>query len=382
METFFVGSNLRLARSFLGFTLEEVAEKVGKSKQFIHKLETNLDQPTDELLAALAENLNVHPQFFFYHNPIEIAEEQFHFRKLRTTKVGSKQKALAKGEIFKRLVDFLETKLDLPQYDFIERSVASLEDIEAAAEALRSHFGLGSGPIQNITRVAENAGAFVTTFQGISSEVDALSIAASRPVIVRNEVDRYACRLRFDIAHEIGHFVMHSGMLTGDRVTESEANRFGGAFLLPRSSFVKEFPVSSSGRISWKTLSEVKLRWKVSKAAMLMRARQLSLIDDRQLRGAIIKLKNESESRKESEDDSIEIEKPILLDKAVRLVTRHYGMSLDDIALALGLKTSFIFEFLSQDTIEELTLPANVLRFPSIKNTNDFKGAFDQSAIV
>ena len=363
MEKFFAGSSLRLARTFSGLTLEELAEQVGKSKQFIHKLETNIDKPTELLTDQLANCLDVYPEFFYEIKIDPIAEDQFHFRKLRTTKVAVKQKALAKGEIFKRIVDFCDERLDLPKYGFIERSVSSLEDIEAAAEELRQHFGLGSGPIQNITRVAENAGTFVTTFRDISSEVDALSISAARPIIVRNESDRYCCRLRFDIAHEIGHFVMHSGIQTGDRVTESEANRFGGAFLLPRSIFAKEFPVSSSGRISWKSLSEIKLRWRASKSAMLMRARQLELIDDYQLRGGIIALKNNSEAKKEIEDDSIEIERPVLLDKSIRLITRHYGLSLDDISRELNLKTRYILEFISQETIDELTLPSNVIRF-------------------
>lgn len=362
MEKYFAGANLRLARTFSGHTLEELAEQVGKSKQFIHKLETNIDKPTELLAVQLANCLDVFPEFFYGTKADPVSEDQFHFRKLRTTKVVVKQKAIAKGEIFKRIVDFCDSRLDLPKYGFIERSVSSLEDIEAAAEALRHHFGLGSGPIQNMTRVAENAGTFVTTFKNVSGEVDALSIAAARPIIVRNEDDRFACRLRFDIAHEIGHFVMHDGIQTGDRVTESEANRFGGAFLLPRSVFAKEFPVSSSGRISWKSLSEVKLRWRASKSAMLMRARQLGLIDDYQLRGGIITLKNNREARKEVEDDSIEIERPVLLDKSIRLITRHYGLSLDDIGRELNLKSRYIMEFLSQETIDEITLPPNVVR--------------------
>lgn len=366
MENFFVGANLRLARVFIGLTLEEVAEQVGKSKQFIHKLETNIDRPTESLAIQLADCLDVLPQFFYQSTSNAIVEEQIHFRKLRTTKVAIKQKAIAKAEIFKHLVDFCDQRLELPAYNFLERSVSSLEDIERASETLRDHFALGTGPIQNITRVAENAGTFVTTFQGISSGVDALSIAATRPIIVRNEEERFSCRLRFDVAHEIGHFVMHSGILTGDRQTESEANRFGGAFLMPRNTFSKEFPVSTTGRISWKAMSEVKLRWKVSKAAMLMRARQLFLIDDYQLRGAIINLKNNRESKKEIEDDSIAIERPVLLDKAIRFITRHYGMSLDDIARELNVKTRYVAEFLSQDTIDELTLPSNVVRFPKL----------------
>lgn len=366
MELYFVGANLRLARSFCGLTLEELAERVGKSKQFIHKLETNVDRPTDSLAAQLADSLNVLPEFFYQSNVNAIVEDQVHFRKLRTTKVAAKQKAIAKGQLFKQLVDFCDQRLKLPAYGYTEQTIASLEDVERAAEHLRSHLGVGLGPVQNMTRLAENAGTFVTTFQDVSPDVDALSIACARPVIVRNEQERYACRLRFDVAHEIGHFVMHGGVITGDRQTEAEANRFAGAFLLPRSSFPKEFPISATGRISWKTLSEVKLRWKVSKAAMLMRARQLHLIDDYQLKGAFIYLKNSKQAKKETEDDLIDIERPILLDKAVRLITRHYGISLTDIASELKVKLPCITEFLSQDTLDELLQPESVSRVPRL----------------
>ncbi|HCN73332.1 MAG: ImmA/IrrE family metallo-endopeptidase [Pusillimonas sp.] len=367
MEQLFVGASLRLARLFSGLTLEELAEKVGKSKQFIHKLETNIDRPTETLAAQLAASLGVLPTFFYEINPNTLVEEQIHFRKLRATKVAVKHKAIAKAEFLKQLINFCEQRLILPNIGYIDRSVHSLEDIEQAAEDLRAHFELGYGPIKNITRVAENAGTFVTTFRELSSDVDALSISCARPLIVRNEHERYSCRLRFDIAHEIGHFVMHAGIQTGDRQTESEANRFAGAFLLPRRSFAKEFPISSSKRISWKALAELKLRWGASKAALLMRGRQLHLIDDYQLKGAFISLKNTGQAKKEHEDDSIEIERPVLLDKAIRFITRHYSMSLDDMARELRVTPRYITEFLSQETIDELTLPAGVTRMPNLR---------------
>lgn len=354
METFFAGANLRLARVFLGLTLEDLAERVGKSKQFIHKLEINVNKPNDELTLQLAEQLNVPPEFFSDNSFLPIEEEQFHFRKRMTTKVASKQKALAKGEVLKRLVDFCDKKLGLPDYSFLEYSVSNLEDIELAAESTRRHLGLGLGPIQDITRVVENAGVFVTTFKGISGEVDALSIVTNRPMIVRNENDVSACRLRFDIAHEIGHFVMHMGILTGDRATESEANRFGGSFLLPRSSFAKEFPISRKGYISWSDLSSLKMRWKTSKMAMLMRARQLSLIDDQQLKGGIIRLRSRGEAKVEEEDRFIEIEKPVLLDKSIKLINEHFNMSISDIAKDLNVGVSYLTEFISPETVLSL----------------------------
>ena len=96
MENFFAGANLRLARTFTGLTLEELAEQVGKSKQFIHKLETNIDKPTELLAIQLADRLDVFPEFFYGANIDQVVEDQFHFRKLRTTKVAIKQKLLQK----------------------------------------------------------------------------------------------------------------------------------------------------------------------------------------------------------------------------------------------------------------------------------------------
>lgn len=365
MEIIFAGANLRLARTFLGLTLEDLADRVEKSKQFIHKLEINVNKPNEQLTEQLAKHLNVLPEFFSDIQSQPIEEDQFHFRKKVKTKTACKQKALAKGEIFKRLVNFCEDKLVLPNYGFEEHPVTCLEEIELAAESTRAYLALGLGPIQDITRVVENSGVFVTTFKGISSEVDALSIVARHPIIVRNEQDVYACRLRFDIAHEIGHFVMHTGIVTGDRATEAEANRFGGAFLLPRSSFAKEFPVSLKGRINWKELTEMKMRWKASKIAMLMRARQLSLIDDRQLRGAIITLKNSGQSKTEFEDHEIKIEQPVLLDKSIRLINQHYGLSIDDIAKEIKVGSCYLTEFISTN----VTLPSNVVNLQRFRES-------------
>ena len=95
--------------------------------------------------------------------------------------------------------------------------------------------------------------------------------------------------MRFDIAHELGHLVLHEGHVTGDRKTESEANRFASAFLLPRSTFVKVFPKRGT-RIDWAGIRALKLEFQVSKAAILYRAKSLELLDDDQYRGAVITL--------------------------------------------------------------------------------------------
>jgi transcriptional regulator with XRE-family HTH domain len=103
MELGFNGAQLRLACVFNGFALEDVAERVDRTRQYVHKLETNQSSPTEELSSHLAEVLRVLPAFFHLQR-IEVSEEQFHFRKLFTTRAMLKQVALARAELFGRLV--------------------------------------------------------------------------------------------------------------------------------------------------------------------------------------------------------------------------------------------------------------------------------------
>lgn len=353
-DQYFNGTNLRLARSCHNYTLNEVAEAVGKSRQFIHRLEAGRDVPTSELSKDLSDFLEVYPEFFLQSSGIMIVEDAYHFRKKATTKVASKQSALAKGELFRRFVAFIDSKLRLPPCSFLSFDVSTPAEIERAAEKCRIEWGLGLGPIDNMVRVAENAGAVVTTFHGVSHEVDALSFSSARPVIVTNNAKGSACRVRFDLAHEVGHFVMHEGKTTGDRLTEAEANRFAGAFLLPRSSFVKEFPAMRGTRLNWPGIGQMKLRWKVSKAAILYRARQLDLISESQYKsGIIFGLRRSGEATVEEFDDVIQYEEPELIHNALRVLYEGFGLSVDDVSRQLHLKIGMLKHFLPESALQE-----------------------------
>lgn len=85
-------------------------------------------------------------------------------------------------------------------------------------------------PIDNMVNVLENQGAIVTCFDGVSDKVDALSVNRKYPIIIRNTAKESVCRMRFDLAHECGHLVMHDGIETGCKQTEREADAFASAF--------------------------------------------------------------------------------------------------------------------------------------------------------
>lgn len=345
MPSAVIGANIRLARLFHGYSLEDVAAHLGKTRQYVHKIETEQVTPPEPVLEAIADMTQVYPVFFYRQSPGSISEEQCHFRKHFTARAAIKHMALAKGELFRRLVAGVEDQVEFPAPSIPQYEVGSLVDIEQAAEACRRHWGLGLGPIQNMVRLAENVGVVVTSFKGVSREVDAYSIGAARPIIVLNADEASACRLRFDVAHELGHLVMHVGELTGDRKTEGEANRFAGAFLLPRSSFVKEFPRMRGSHLNWQGLSELKLRWKVSKAALLYRAKQLNLIGEDQYRTGVIRLNRGGEARVEREDGLIPKEVPELFPQAVRVAFAHVGRDFATYCQGLDVREAILNEF-------------------------------------
>lgn len=336
----FNGLELKLLRLFNEFSLEDVAEKVGKSKQYVHKLETGLSYPTDELLTDLCNLFNVKKEFFYQvHSPLQ--EDQIHFRSLKTSRQFAKQVVIARAEQLNRLLRFIEEYVNLPEYliDSVDtdHTLLSGDQIEKIADNFRKKFELDLAPIHNLTEFCEDIGIVITDFDSISTEVDALSLICQRPIIVRNTSKKSVCRQRFDIAHEVGHMVLHNGVITGDNLTESQAHRFASSLLLPQSMLRTNFPILfKGGRFDWAKMSEFKQIWGISKAAILYRAKQLNLIDENQYKTGVIHLRVHGESKQETEDTTMPDEKPSLLKEAINLILED-GLSAEKISNELNI---------------------------------------------
>lgn len=331
----FHGERLRLARVALGLTLEQLGARVSATRQYLNQLEQGTKAPTEEMRDALADALSVGRHFFGLPANVGIRPEQCHFRKQRTTPLSVVSQVLARGTLLDGLVSKLDRELDLPEVCFPDIPISTLDEVEDAADAARAHWQLGTGPISNMMRVVENAGAVVGFFSGVSERVDALSIDSVRPMIIRSDAKPAACRLRFDLGHEAGHLIMHRGVQTGDRETEEQANRFASAFLLPRSAFVHEFP--RSRLLNWSEIYDLKLRWKVSAAAILRRAYDLRMISADQYRTGCIHLSKTGQKRQEHFDDVIAGEVPELLPRALSTLEAAYPGSVGRMVEESGL---------------------------------------------
>ena len=329
----FQSAKLRLSRLLNGMTKAELAERLGKTRQFMHSLEIGDKAPSNDLLAALALVLKVPTQFFFTPMLDEVREEQCHFRSRRNMPDKLAHQIIAHGTALEGIVNSISQVLKLPNVNFptIQIKMWGTEEIEDAAAQCRLHWKLGTGPISNMTRVLENAGAVITYFETDRPEVDAVSMARNRPLIVRNKLKSSPGRQRFDFAHECGHLVIHSGIETGENDTESQANNFAAAFLMPRESFGKEFPAMLD-RLDWNAIYSLKIRWRVSAKAVIRRARDLGLLDAVRYESANRYLNSSGQARVERYDDRIPTEKPELIANAIRAYLKTKRISFGEFA--------------------------------------------------
>lgn len=272
----FVPQRLAVARDFRGLTQQVLADRVGVSHEMISYLENGKREPTRTLTDALGQALGFDPQFF--HQPLAdpFYEKECNFRHRRSAPERLKTRIRAHGTLIGVVVHYLRTVLKLPPYTVPQLKATSQNEIETAAEQCREHWHLGiEAPVNSMTRVLENAGVVVVKHVAGTERIDALSRRGPVNIVFLDALRQPPSRLVFDMAHELGHLVLHAGIMTGSKETEQEADRFGSAFLMPRGAFGREFRASP---LSWPHIFELKRRWRASAAAVITRAHTLSLI--------------------------------------------------------------------------------------------------------
>jgi Zn-dependent peptidase ImmA (M78 family) len=353
------GDKLRLMRIAHGYSLDELGKVINVTRQNIHKMEAG-QEPTQDQLPKLCKIFNVSENYFYAERNSPVVEEQCHFRSLRSRTKTLTNTVMARAELLDSIIKEVEGHFDLPSFevpDITDLDITDFDNIEEASNRLRTHWHLGNGPVDDITIVIENSGVIVATVDGVDEKVDAFSMPRKRPVIIRNSSKESPCRYRFDLAHELGHLVMHDGIVTGCKETEKQANAFASAFLMPLVTFInaaRKYPITKGVRsLNWASLYQLKLYFKVSLKALLYRAKYLGLINDDQMRSGYIYLNKKGYSKIEPLDDQLPIEVPHLLsDIFTNLDCAKWQQAL----MELGLTHAFV-----QKLLPRVSLPKNKL---------------------
>jgi Zn-dependent peptidase ImmA (M78 family) len=142
------------------------------------------------------------------------------------------------------------------------------------------------------------------------------------------------------------------------KVIENQAHRFAAAFLLPAQSFVQSIwaPTLDALRVQKET-------WRVSIKGMIVRCRQLRLVDDSQYERLLINYSRRFRTG-EPGDDALTPEKPRLLARCFEMLIEQRIKTRARILADLSMKSSDVEElaalprgYLSGDPGEVVDLP-------------------------
>ncbi len=267
----FAPGRVRLARELNGWSQAELARRLKLTAQAVGQYETGTIRPSEESVARMAEVLDVPPRFFF----MELVEtHEGFFRSLRRTSVTHRRRARALAQIahdWAAIDDDTLPVVSLPTPRSIDLH-ADREEIETVADAARKGWHLSAGPVPDVVRLLEDHGVIVIRMPLDTADVDAFSLPfPDRPIVVLGADKNDRARSRFDAAHELGHLLLHGEQVWGMREVENQAHRFAAAFLMPRDDIFDDLP----SQADWPVLFSLKLKWQVSLAALLVRARDL-----------------------------------------------------------------------------------------------------------
>jgi len=276
------GSLLRLARHLRGFTQKKSAERLGIAQAVYSRMENELVEIDDAVVAKASTVFDLPTEFFELKDTIYGPPVSVHTMLRGNSQVTTRDVDMITAELNLRLVHlrrFLENvdlnhsleipKLDIEQYD-------SPADI---AVIVRRHWQIPFGPIKNLTRLLERAGVIIgySDFRGASVSGVTFSAPGQPPLILLNS-GHQADRVRFTLAHELGHLVMHR-FPTPEM--EREANEFASALLFPR----QDLRAALRGRrVNLALLAALKPEWKMSVQGILYAAQREKIVTKNQAR--------------------------------------------------------------------------------------------------
>jgi len=326
VAAFFDGARLTLGRQLAGLRKSDLAQHLEMSPTAVAAWESGAKRPTAVTVARLALSLGVDPGFFAMR-PDDVAALSAtpHFRSLRSTTQLARDQAFAYGQLAVDIATSLEKHVECPDPDVPSFPVPIDADRwddsgpELAARYVRDQWGMSTGPAPHLVRLLENHGVLIVFSPPQAASVDAYSFDSRlRPVVVLNPVKHDYYRQRFDIAHELGHLVMHSDAEPGGRTVEDHANRFAAELLMPEAEIRDELPTIMNGA-AWQSLARSKERWGTSIQALLYRARRLGTLTEVSYRNAMATLTSRGWRRGEPGLITV-LEQPSMLPRAVELL--------------------------------------------------------------
>ena len=279
------GDRLKLARKKADYSLRGLSDVLGgaPSAQAIGKYERGEMMPSSSVLIQITKVLDVSLEYLLSERVEELEATEFRKRS------GTPARDLARVDA--TVIDSLQRYLVIEEILELDsgawraprlgnRFVGQEDDGEVLASDLRREWSLGIDPIPNMTSLLEDRGIKVLVMS-LPNGVSGLTCLVRRPrhktkvpVIVVNEQVTLE-RRRLTLAHELAHRLIDESSPVDH---EKASNVFAGAFLVPRDHLVREIGKHRRA-VGYQELIQLKRMYRVSAATLLVRLKQVGVID-------------------------------------------------------------------------------------------------------
>ncbi len=279
-----IGQRIRRLRMTQGLSLEELAARMGGfvTKQALSKYELSKTQPSPKVLTLLAQALSTQSSYFWGKPKYQIKVTGFRKK--------SELPQSLQEHFRSRVCHVLEERLRIQEsfhpspHDCCLPTrlwkSGTVDEIEDAADRLRKMWNLGKNPIRNVTYTMEDHCVHVVLveapegFDGVSAKAT-LSNGTIAGMTVATRRDVPGERMRFNLAHELGHLFLEPDKEN----TEKAAHRFASAFLAPRETFFRAVGKTRQS-VGMPELLLLKKYFGMSIQAIIYRLRDLNVISE------------------------------------------------------------------------------------------------------
>jgi Zn-dependent peptidase ImmA (M78 family)/DNA-binding XRE family transcriptional regulator len=242
-----IGKRLKRTREGMGLSLRDLESAISRevSAQAIGKYERDEMMPSAPVLRTLARALKVTPEYLLNRREARLSGLSFR----RPPFPGSRDLRALEAALLERVERLCEIEELVPGAEEPWKgpaggvwTIASAEEAENAAEALRKHWSLGSAPIDRMAILLEDRRIRVLavdlpeSFDGSAATVSRVDGTTIPTLVVNSRLS--GDRQRLALARELAHLVLRIDV---DNETESErlAERFGSALLMNRQAVLR-----------------------------------------------------------------------------------------------------------------------------------------------
>lgn len=284
-----IAGNIARIRRRLDMSQEELADKLGISRQAVSKFETAKARP-DVATILRFKDLKIDPNELF----ADAVEKETLIDDLRIEKATYREKHRfaddVDTEIKKSALEKLCALMKLERLLGLDRkfknpiealTIKTRKDAEKAAVEVRRKWQLYDNPIANAIGLLEKKGIRVieinapNEFSGMSAWFE------GKPIIVLNYDVTEASRKRFTAFHELGHLILKIEDGVNEIKIERICDAFSSMLLLPQELLVFELGGNSSSLLSEDAIVRLKERYGISFRAIVVSAYNYGIIKGR-----------------------------------------------------------------------------------------------------